>query len=116
MAYGSSTHAIAAATKLTEATVHTYLKRIYGKLRLHSRAELLLWQQQFGREGAPTEGVIETRERQAATVLETIGGQRLRDVRVEQASGHFALVFEGFTLRVTATGLVTEPSDLGEAG
>jgi DNA-binding CsgD family transcriptional regulator len=38
---GASTRAIAEATKLTVATVHTYLKRIYSKLGVHSRVELV---------------------------------------------------------------------------
>lgn len=38
---GSSTRSIAEQTKLTVATVHTYLKRIYSKLGVHSRVELV---------------------------------------------------------------------------
>jgi len=38
---GSSTRDIAARTGLTVATVHTYLKRIYPKLGVHSRVELV---------------------------------------------------------------------------
>jgi DNA-binding CsgD family transcriptional regulator len=38
---GSSTRTIAARTGLTVATVHTYLKRIYPKLGVHSRVELV---------------------------------------------------------------------------
>ena len=38
---GSSTRTIAETTKLTVATVHTYLKRIYSKLGVHSRVELI---------------------------------------------------------------------------
>ena len=38
---GASTRAIAEQTKLTVATVHTYLKRIYSKLGVHSRVELV---------------------------------------------------------------------------
>ncbi len=38
---GASTRAIAEHTKLTVATVHTYLKRIYSKLGVHSRVELV---------------------------------------------------------------------------
>jgi DNA-binding CsgD family transcriptional regulator len=38
---GCSTRAIAEQTKLTVATVHTYLKRIYSKLGVHSRVELV---------------------------------------------------------------------------
>ena len=38
---GASTRAIAEQTKLTVATVHTYLKRIYSKLAVHSRVELV---------------------------------------------------------------------------
>ena len=38
---GSSTRTIAAQTHLTVATVHTYLKRIYSKLGVHSRVELV---------------------------------------------------------------------------
>jgi len=38
---GASTRQIAEQTGLTVATVHTYLKRIYSKLGVHSRAELL---------------------------------------------------------------------------
>jgi DNA-binding CsgD family transcriptional regulator len=38
---GSSTRSIAEQTKLTVATVHTYLKRIYSKLAVHSRVELV---------------------------------------------------------------------------
>jgi DNA-binding CsgD family transcriptional regulator len=38
---GASTRMIAEHTKLTVATVHTYLKRIYSKLGVHSRVELV---------------------------------------------------------------------------
>lgn len=38
---GASTRAIAEQTSLTVATVHTYLKRIYSKLGVHSRVELI---------------------------------------------------------------------------
>ena len=38
---GSSTRLIAKETGLTVATVHTYLKRIYPKLGVHSRVELV---------------------------------------------------------------------------
>ncbi|MBN1653887.1 MAG: response regulator transcription factor [Deltaproteobacteria bacterium] len=38
---GCSTRAIAEQTGLTVATVHTYLKRIYAKLGVHSRVELI---------------------------------------------------------------------------
>src|ERR1700759_4873837 len=38
---GASTRTIAESTKLTVATVHTYLKRIYSKLGVHSRVELV---------------------------------------------------------------------------
>ncbi len=38
---GASTRSIAEQTKLTVATVHTYLKRIYSKLGVHSRVELV---------------------------------------------------------------------------
>jgi len=38
---GASTRIIADQTKLTVATVHTYLKRIYSKLGVHSRVELV---------------------------------------------------------------------------
>lgn len=38
---GASTRAIAEQTGLTVATVHTYLKRIYAKLGVHSRVELV---------------------------------------------------------------------------
>jgi DNA-binding CsgD family transcriptional regulator len=38
---GASTRMIAEQTKLTVATVHTYLKRIYSKLGVHSRVELV---------------------------------------------------------------------------
>lgn len=38
---GASTRGIAEQTKLTVATVHTYLKRIYSKLGVHSRVELI---------------------------------------------------------------------------
>jgi DNA-binding CsgD family transcriptional regulator len=38
---GASTRAIAEQTTLTVATVHTYLKRIYSKLGVHSRVELI---------------------------------------------------------------------------
>lgn len=38
---GSTTKKIAASTGLTIATVHTYLKRIYPKLGVHSRVELV---------------------------------------------------------------------------
>jgi DNA-binding CsgD family transcriptional regulator len=38
---GASTRTIAEQTNLTVATVHTYLKRIYSKLGVHSRVELL---------------------------------------------------------------------------
>jgi len=38
---GSSTRSIAEQTSLTVATVHTYLKRIYSKLGVHSRVELI---------------------------------------------------------------------------
>ncbi|MGD8861820.1 MAG: LuxR C-terminal-related transcriptional regulator [Myxococcales bacterium] len=38
---GSSTRQIAEQTRLTVATVHTYLKRIYSKLGVHSRVELV---------------------------------------------------------------------------
>lgn len=38
---GASTRIIAEQTKLTVATVHTYLKRIYSKLGVHSRVELV---------------------------------------------------------------------------
>jgi DNA-binding CsgD family transcriptional regulator len=38
---GASTRQIAEQTKLTVATVHTYLKRIYSKLGVHSRVELV---------------------------------------------------------------------------
>lgn len=38
---GSSTRIIAARTGLTVATVHTYLKRIYPKLGVHSRVEVI---------------------------------------------------------------------------
>lgn len=38
---GASTRTIAEQTKLTVATVHTYLKRIYSKLGVHSRVELV---------------------------------------------------------------------------
>lgn len=38
---GASTRQIADQTKLTVATVHTYLKRIYSKLGVHSRVELV---------------------------------------------------------------------------
>jgi DNA-binding CsgD family transcriptional regulator len=38
---GASTRMIAESTKLTVATVHTYLKRIYSKLGVHSRVELV---------------------------------------------------------------------------
>jgi len=38
---GCSTRSIAEQTKLTVATVHTYLKRIYSKLGVHSRVELV---------------------------------------------------------------------------
>lgn len=38
---GASTRTIAARTGLTVATVHTYLKRIYPKLGVHSRVELV---------------------------------------------------------------------------
>lgn len=38
---GSSTRSIAEQTTLTVATVHTYLKRIYSKLGVHSRVELI---------------------------------------------------------------------------
>ena len=41
LASGASTRAIAEQTKLTVATVHTYLKRIYSKLGVHSRVELV---------------------------------------------------------------------------
>ena len=38
---GASTRQIADQTSLTVATVHTYLKRIYSKLGVHSRVELV---------------------------------------------------------------------------
>lgn len=38
---GASTRQIARSTGLTVATVHTYLKRIYSKLGVHSRVELV---------------------------------------------------------------------------
>lgn len=38
---GATTRSIAEQTKLTVATVHTYLKRIYSKLGVHSRVELV---------------------------------------------------------------------------
>lgn len=38
---GATTRSIADQTKLTVATVHTYLKRIYSKLGVHSRVELV---------------------------------------------------------------------------
>ena len=38
---GASTRQIAEQTGLTVATVHTYLKRIYSKLGVHSRVELV---------------------------------------------------------------------------
>jgi len=38
---GASTRQIASRTGLTVATVHTYLKRVYPKLGVHSRVELL---------------------------------------------------------------------------
>jgi DNA-binding CsgD family transcriptional regulator len=38
---GSSTRSIAGQAGLTVATVHTYLKRIYSKLGIHSRVELV---------------------------------------------------------------------------
>jgi len=38
---GASTRQIAEQTSLTVATVHTYLKRIYSKLGVHSRVELV---------------------------------------------------------------------------
>jgi DNA-binding CsgD family transcriptional regulator len=38
---GASTRQIAEHTSLTVATVHTYLKRIYSKLGVHSRVELV---------------------------------------------------------------------------
>lgn len=38
---GATTRGIAEQTKLTVATVHTYLKRIYSKLGVHSRVELV---------------------------------------------------------------------------
>jgi len=38
---GASTRTIASRTGLTVATVHTYLKRIYPKLGVHSRVELV---------------------------------------------------------------------------
>lgn len=38
---GASTRTIAEQTTLTVATVHTYLKRIYSKLGVHSRVELI---------------------------------------------------------------------------
>lgn len=38
---GASTRGIAEQTGLTVATVHTYLKRIYSKLGVHSRVELI---------------------------------------------------------------------------
>jgi len=38
---GGSTRQIAEQTGLTVATVHTYLKRIYSKLGVHSRVELV---------------------------------------------------------------------------
>jgi len=38
---GCSTKSIADQTELTVATVHTYLKRIYAKLGVHSRVELI---------------------------------------------------------------------------
>lgn len=38
---GCSTRSIAEQTQLTVATVHTYLKRIYSKLGVHSRVELV---------------------------------------------------------------------------
>ncbi|MDH5673168.1 MAG: LuxR C-terminal-related transcriptional regulator [Myxococcales bacterium] len=38
---GASTRQIAEQTQLTVATVHTYLKRIYSKLGVHSRVELV---------------------------------------------------------------------------
>jgi len=38
---GASTRKIAAKTGLTVATVHTYLKRIYPKIGVHSRVELV---------------------------------------------------------------------------
>jgi hypothetical protein len=38
---GASTRTIAEKSNLTVATVHTYLKRIYSKLGVHSRVELV---------------------------------------------------------------------------
>ena len=38
---GSSTREIAAETGLTISTVNTYLKRIFSKLGVHSRVELI---------------------------------------------------------------------------
>jgi len=38
---GATTRGIAESTRLTVATVHTYLKRIYSKLGVHSRVELV---------------------------------------------------------------------------
>lgn len=38
---GATTRSIAEQTRLTVATVHTYLKRIYSKLGVHSRVELV---------------------------------------------------------------------------
>jgi DNA-binding NarL/FixJ family response regulator len=38
---GASTRSIAHEIGLTVATVHTYLKRIYSKLGVHSRVELV---------------------------------------------------------------------------
>lgn len=38
---GATTRGIAEQTRLTVATVHTYLKRIYSKLGVHSRVELV---------------------------------------------------------------------------
>ena len=51
---GASTRSIAEQTSLTVATVHTYLKRIYSKLGVHSRVELLA--RMVGTEGSIAPG------------------------------------------------------------
>jgi len=61
---GASTRAIAEQAGLTVATVHTYLKRIYSKVGVHSRVELVA--RMAGTEGSSTAAVIDL-DREAQT-------------------------------------------------
>jgi DNA-binding NarL/FixJ family response regulator len=48
VAEGKTNHAIAKELSLAEQTVRNYVSRIYDKVNLHSRSELIVWTREQG--------------------------------------------------------------------